>query len=65
MQQHNYLINPSKNESVVAVFGPNSQSLRRRFRDGQLPLAGRAQDRARLLGGILRADSTFASELPC
>eukprot|EP00959_Pyramimonas_sp_CCMP1952_P284818 5954550-Pyramimonas_sp.AAC.1 len=34
------------------------------FRTGQLPAAGKVNDRALLLGGILRAGSTFQSGLP-
>eukprot|EP00959_Pyramimonas_sp_CCMP1952_P094904 1984851-Pyramimonas_sp.AAC.1 len=64
-QEHNYTINPTKNETVVAVFGAGSKYVHQQLRSGALPTADKANDPAPMFGGILRAGSFFQSELPC
>eukprot|EP00959_Pyramimonas_sp_CCMP1952_P270937 5664108-Pyramimonas_sp.AAC.1 len=60
---HNYLLNPTKNEAVLALFGEGSQAGRARVKAEALPTAGVPSDLAKMLGGLVRADCAFNSEL--
>ena len=53
LAEHNYTANPSKNESVMSIFGEDSQRHLRAVINGEVKPAGKVCAEARCLGGRL------------